>query len=455
MLQAVRDHFSSFLLWREHRRLAQYPPPLNAALSPVPSSLKMPTSALSKGPRRHAARRVSMSPTPSQTLAGFSFGAGACRDKERPSLAQLADLPVELILAIVDDLLLDDLCALAAAWLQFDFYFAQKIEAGIEAYIEASAGNHILALEQAAKENTPAILRAVLFRTPHYNLPETFTDALVRELFHIAVLEKSPRVAKLLLTEFGANPLDKCPLNVRMQAIHVAADQGDLETMRVLLDHNPTSIEGLRMYPSGTSHTPLGIAAHKGHLPVVQYLVSRGANISYAGDNFGIVLTALRCAVYGGHVDVARFLLENGATVPDERGLPMRRHLVPLQYRIPFCRSYKTACRLVLHQSLLFVATGFDEYMDDPNIDCKLDDFVMTENRYELTRLLIQHGMGHTYLMRLMLRNLDYYYWDRMWQSLTEDGLGLFDFEDMKPDILFSTLYRDHPLLPLKKYLPF
>jgi len=73
---------------------------------------------------------------------------------------------------------------------------------------------------------------------------------------------------------------------------------------------------------------PLHFAAMRGHLPVVEFLVGKGAPVD-AVNEFGA--HPLHCAVEEGHMEVAGFLLENGAD-------PMAKdiwHKTPLDYAIP------------------------------------------------------------------------------------------------------------------------
>lgn len=58
----------------------------------------------------------------------------------------------------------------------------------------------------------------------------------------------------------------------------------------------------------------LQVAAGEGHLPLVQYLIDRGADINFpASDEGG--LTALQGAAQGGHTDVVDYLIDTGADV--------------------------------------------------------------------------------------------------------------------------------------------
>ncbi|KAK3313625.1 ankyrin repeat-containing domain protein, partial [Apodospora peruviana] len=61
--------------------------------------------------------------------------------------------------------------------------------------------------------------------------------------------------------------------------------------------------------------TPLHIAAHKGHVKIVQLLVQQNPDGRNDKDSDG--MTPLMLAVLGGHEDVASVLLLKGARVPD------------------------------------------------------------------------------------------------------------------------------------------
>lgn len=89
-----------------------------------------------------------------------------------------------------------------------------------------------------------------------------------------------------------------------------AAASGDLETVRAVLDTDP-SLAGTRGWPIGT--TPLIVAAHRGHVPIVALLLERGAPVDQR--ELSSDTTALHWASEGGRVAVAEELLAAGAAL--------------------------------------------------------------------------------------------------------------------------------------------
>ena len=49
-----------------------------------------------------------------------------------------------------------------------------------------------------------------------------------------------------------------------------------------------------------------------GHLDIVKYLVSKGADLGRLADDYG---TPLHLALDGGHLDIAEYLLKEGANI--------------------------------------------------------------------------------------------------------------------------------------------
>lgn len=92
------------------------------------------------------------------------------------------------------------------------------------------------------------------------------------------------------------------------QAIHAAAEQGDLPTVERLIDAHPKLIEAR----DWRRFTPLQLAAYHGHTDVVEYLASKGANINAINQDG---LTALHLAALSGFKDTVLALLSHGAAV--------------------------------------------------------------------------------------------------------------------------------------------
>ncbi len=87
--------------------------------------------------------------------------------------------------------------------------------------------------------------------------------------------------------------------------LHAAATVGDLARVRALVEKNSKSVHSY----SADGFPPLGLAAYMGHKGIVEYLISKGADVHQTGqDESG--RNALTGAVASGHVEVARILLE-------------------------------------------------------------------------------------------------------------------------------------------------
>jgi ankyrin repeat protein len=89
--------------------------------------------------------------------------------------------------------------------------------------------------------------------------------------------------------------------------IHEAAENGDLETVKRLISQNPALLEA----PDREGKTPLHYAAAKGHLNVVEFLVSKGANVN-ARNSSGA--TPLYLAKGFGRKEVVEFLTKHGGS---------------------------------------------------------------------------------------------------------------------------------------------
>ncbi|HEY4784520.1 MAG TPA: ankyrin repeat domain-containing protein [Bacteroidales bacterium] len=91
------------------------------------------------------------------------------------------------------------------------------------------------------------------------------------------------------------------------------ATKGDLQKIKELIEKDNTLINA-RL---GKEETALTIAAYRGHDDVVEYLISKKADIYCRNDwnNNALMNAAMR-----GHVEIARLLIDNGAN-KDARGL--------------------------------------------------------------------------------------------------------------------------------------
>ena len=91
-------------------------------------------------------------------------------------------------------------------------------------------------------------------------------------------------------------------------ALYSAAESGNVERVQVLVGRRVDMDHADSMY----DRTPLFAASRHGHLTVVRFLVTHGADMEKAGDDGW---TPLITASYYGHLGVIRYLLENGANM--------------------------------------------------------------------------------------------------------------------------------------------
>ncbi len=92
--------------------------------------------------------------------------------------------------------------------------------------------------------------------------------------------------------------------------LHEAAASGDAERVRPLLAAEPAGISRL----SHDGWTALHLAAHFGHVTIVELLLAAGADVHARSGN-RLANTALHAAAAGGHTDVIATLLRHGADV--------------------------------------------------------------------------------------------------------------------------------------------
>ncbi|MDH5714115.1 MAG: ankyrin repeat domain-containing protein [Candidatus Aminicenantes bacterium] len=97
-------------------------------------------------------------------------------------------------------------------------------------------------------------------------------------------------------------------LTANAQDIHTAAAKGDFGEVKKLIAQNPELIHALNERKS----TPLHIAASNGHLPVVAYLIDKGADVN-ARNQWD--RTPLHYAASENYIQLAKLLLERGADV--------------------------------------------------------------------------------------------------------------------------------------------
>lgn len=100
-----------------------------------------------------------------------------------------------------------------------------------------------------------------------------------------------------------------------MTSLHLAAESGRVSQVEVLLSA-AGAVEALEWFDR-VSRTPLGCAAERGHLGVIDVLIRSGADPNPVNTK-GCGYTPLQLAIEGRHKTAAQKLLRNGAK-PDFR----------------------------------------------------------------------------------------------------------------------------------------
>lgn len=96
--------------------------------------------------------------------------------------------------------------------------------------------------------------------------------------------------------------------------LHIAAFEGDIKLIRLLLDKGADINSGGKRFGSA-----LQAASYAGRLHVVRELMDNGADINAQGGSYrNAVMAALR----RGHVEVVQLLLDNGAAFGDQLAVP-------------------------------------------------------------------------------------------------------------------------------------
>jgi hypothetical protein len=107
-------------------------------------------------------------------------------------------------------------------------------------------------------------------------------------------------------------PIDNNPFPNSWHPVHFHAQSGDVSGLATLLHENP-DMTRLCNLQTADGKTPLMLAAEKGHVAMLHWLLDRGAVIDAAQPNTGY--TALFVAVYQCQVAAVQTLLTRGSNV--------------------------------------------------------------------------------------------------------------------------------------------
>ncbi|KAJ6530104.1 ankyrin repeat-containing domain protein [Mycena capillaripes] len=202
------------------------------------------------------------------------------------------ELPPELILLLCVFLSTPSLNALGLTCNRLHEILQPELESRITP--ELSRG----LLQWAVRASKPHIV-AKLLSPPHSVVPEKDLVYLGETDLHIATKAKNIEIARLLL-EAGANVAATCGEDDDT-ALQAAVNNGDLEMMKLLLDHGaPVDYWALRR------------ACAVGNLGMVKLLLEHdmGANNTSFSGKLG---SALGTAVRNRQLEVVRYLLDRGA----------------------------------------------------------------------------------------------------------------------------------------------
>jgi len=100
-------------------------------------------------------------------------------------------------------------------------------------------------------------------------------------------------------------------LQTSSDTIFEAAEQGDLAKVQALVEKNPELVQA----KDKEQGTPLHSAAASGHIKIVEYLLSKGADVNARN---AVNQNPLLYAAYHGHAEIVNLLLEKGAEFKEQ-----------------------------------------------------------------------------------------------------------------------------------------
>ena len=119
-------------------------------------------------------------------------------------------------------------------------------------------------------------------------------------MWHHSVHWRTGRIAAIIVLVLAGNG------RVLGDEIHEAAKNGDIATMRVLLQGKHSPVENKDSY----GETALHLAVDNGHKDIVELLLAKGANVNAPGKSGE---TPLHLAALRGQGGIAEVLLASGA----------------------------------------------------------------------------------------------------------------------------------------------
>lgn len=187
----------------------------------------------------------------------------------------LAQLPLEILLMVSEDLTFDDM----SAWLRTSTFFAKALEPFTYSRIathSCSSGRSVL--EWAAKTGQISVIEKISASATPSNIPvKTSTQALC-----YAAKNNHLDAARLLLN-MGASVNDRACIYLHWEytALHQAAEASHIEMAQLLLE-NGADIQATGSASGGrfSDDTILELAALHADLDMIKFLLDAGADIT-------------------------------------------------------------------------------------------------------------------------------------------------------------------------------
>ncbi|MBT4856030.1 hypothetical protein HOM50_03885 [bacterium] len=192
-------------------------------------------------------------------------------------------------------------------------------------------------------------------------------------------------IKSFIANEGNPNILD----DLSWPLLNRAIDQGSIEIVELLVESGAV-VNNNKQDRNGS--TALIVAAQKGSLIIIQYLLAHGANISMGDRN---QRTALWWAVHHEYFTLARYLVEHGADV-NARDC---RNVSALQWA---ARHHNAPMATYLIENGAEVQLDF---MSDPRIALPLTSFV-SANNLDMVIYLAEHGAGNRDIQQGLKRAL-------------------------------------------------
>ncbi len=130
----------------------------------------------------------------------------------------------------------------------------------------------------------------------------------------LVAIDKEKMIDSLLQIDSVIHNQDKLDNSKILKCIYMAVVTGDLETIKIILSKFPES-EHKRLINSAVSSgniSPLRGAAQNNHLEVMNYLISKGANIEWQDNKYS---NSLQIAACNGNLKAVELLVDNKANI--------------------------------------------------------------------------------------------------------------------------------------------